>query len=459
MKDVETAYQETLTYLLSFVDFSLQRNFRYQPGQFNLARMFQFMALLGDPQARYPIIHVAGTKGKGSVSAMCASVLQAAGYKVGLYTSPHLDDYAERIQVNGQPIPHSDMVNLVQANKKAIESVSQLSFFEISTGLAYLYFFQQGVQAAVIEVGLGGRLDATNICKPEVAVITSLSYDHTLILGETLALIAGEKAGIIKEGVPVVIAPQQSEARLVLERVAQERSSPLYEVGREFLFSALSHTLDGQSLLVWAASDQLKVDAYLENGQPLGPASARLEIPLLGYHQVENAATAYAALQIFRRRSLPLSDEHIRLGFSQVDWPARFELLRRDPPVIIDCAHNRDSALKLRLTLDDYFPTHPVILVFGASEDKDIEGMFTELLPRVRQVIVVKSFHPRAADPDILVELIHRFGKPAEIIPDVAEGLGEALRLAGSEAAVLVTGSIFVAAGARIAWHQSVVTG
>ena len=454
MKDLETVYQDTLNYLYSFVDFSLQRNFRYNPEQFDLGRMFQIMSLSGDPQASYPIIHVAGTKGKGSVSAMCASVLRAAGYRVGLYTSPHLDDYAERIQVDGQPIPHADLVDLVQANKGKIEAVQKLTTFEITTALAFLYFFQRGVQAAVIEVGLGGRLDATNVCRPEVSVITSLSYDHTLILGETLAQIAVEKAGIIKPGLPVVISPQQSEARLVLERIAQERSSPLVEVGRDYLYSALSHSLEGQSLIVWAAHDQPKVDAYLEGGQELGPSSARLEIPLLGYHQLENAATAYAALQIFRGRSLPVRDECIQQGFRQVSWPGRFELLRRDPPVIIDCAHNRDSALKLRLTLDDYFPTHPIILVFGASEDKDIEGMFAELLPRVRQVILVKSFHPRAADPELLLQLVHRSGKPAEIIPDVVDGLEAALRLAGNEAAVLVTGSIFVAAGARIAWYK-----
>jgi dihydrofolate synthase/folylpolyglutamate synthase len=197
------------------------------------------------------------------------------------------------------------------------------------------------------------------------------------------------------------------------------------------------------------------VDAYIESGggaeewEPL-----RLHVPLLGAHQVENAATAYSALVVARNRGLPITEAAIRQGFADVIWPGRFELLSRVPPLVIDSAHNRDSALKLRLAIDDYFPSLPVILVFGASQDKDIKGMFKELLPRVRQVIATRSIHPRSIDPDILVDLAHQFGSPARAVPTVEEALEEALRLAESEAVIVVTGSLFVAAGVRAAWLE-----
>jgi dihydrofolate synthase/folylpolyglutamate synthase len=439
MDDLETRYQQTLEYLYGFVDFSMVRNFRYMPGQFELGRMRDLAAALGDPQKTYATIHVAGTKGKGSVSALCASALRAEGYTVGLYTSPHLDDYAERIQVNDQQIGHAELIALVDELRPVIESIPKLTTFEITTALAFLYFARQGVDAALIEVGLGGRLDATNILTPHVTVITSISYDHTAILGDTLAEIAGEKAGIIKPGVPVVVSPQVDEARLVIERMAAEQSAPLVQVGRDYQYKLLDYSLSGQDFLIWKTDDQ----------QPV-----RLYIPLLGVHQVTNATTAYAALQTGRQAGLPIGEEAIRQGFETAAWPARFEVLQdaSGRTLVLDCAHNRDSALKLRQALDDYFPRRPVVMVFGASEDKDVAGMFAELLPRVRELIAVKSFHPRAMDPKLLLDLGQQHGCPAKIVEDVADAMDEALRLAGTQAIVLVTGSIFVAAGARIHW-------
>jgi dihydrofolate synthase/folylpolyglutamate synthase len=453
--DLEATYQNTLEYLYTFVDYSLTRAVRYSPEQFNLQRMRDFVQFLGEPQKSYPIIHIAGTKGKGSTAAMCTSVLQAAGYKVGLYTSPHLVDYAERIQINRQPISHGDLVALVEELKPYLDAGTQLTTFEITTGLAFLYFARQKVEAAVIEVGLGGRLDATNVITPVVSVITSLSYDHTQFLGDTLAEIAGEKAGIIKPNVPVVLAPQKAEARHVIERVANECNSPLLEVGKDVLFAELSRSLiGGQTMLVWPSSEQPLADEYIETGGMNEWEPVRLMLPLLGFHQVENAATAYTALQIFRDRALPLSDPAIRQGFSQVRWPGRFEVIQRYPPVVLDCAHNRDSALKLRLALDDYFPGLPIVMIFGASEDKDIEGMFTELLPRVRHVIATRSFHPRAIDPHNLVALAHHFGRPALVVEKIEDALDQAILEANGEALVLVTGSIFVAAAARDTWYN-----
>ncbi len=437
---LDEKYQNTLDYLYSYVDFSMTKGMRYTPDQFDLGRMHRFAHALGDPQKAYPSIHIAGTKGKGSVSALCTEALMQAGYKVGLYTSPHLHDYAERIQVNRQSISHADLVRVVEEIKPTIESIPKLTTFEITTALAFLYFQREKIDIAVLEVGLGGRLDATNIVEPTIAVITSLSYDHTQILGDTLVQIAREKAGIIKPGTPVVLAPQKEEARAVIEEIAIERSAPLVELGRDFDFSPVHQSLDGQSFSIWKHAEHTR--------------SVDLEIPLLGLHQVENAATAYVALKVFSECALAVDEVAIRKGFAKATWPGRFEVLQRHPPVIVDSAHNRDSALRLRETLDAYYPELPVILLFGASDDKDIDGMLAELSGRVQVMVAVQSFHPRAIDPQRLVEVAGREGIHAKIVPDIPEGLGEALRLAGNDKMVLATGSIFVVAATREAWMK-----
>ncbi|HET7144340.1 MAG TPA: Mur ligase family protein, partial [Anaerolineales bacterium] len=244
--DIEAAYNQALDYLYSFVDYSLKLSSELAKADFNLDRMFALMESLGDPQKKYPIIHVAGTKGKGSVSALCASALIAAGYKTGLYTSPHLLDYVERIQINGKPILHEQLVELVEEIKPHVAKIEKLTTFEITTALAFMAFARYGVNAAVVEVGLGGRLDATNIVTPNVSVITSLSYDHMAVLGNTLALIAEEKAGIIKPGVPVVSSPQTEEALEVLERAARLKNTELTLTGRDIKFKLIESSLDGQ---------------------------------------------------------------------------------------------------------------------------------------------------------------------------------------------------------------------
>jgi len=441
MNTLADRYQQTLDYLFSFVDFSLVHVFQMSAEKFNLQRMRDFAHLLGDPQTRYPIIHIAGTKGKGSVAALCASALQAAGYKVGLYTSPHLDDYAERIQVDGQNIPHETLISRVEELKPLIASIPEITTFEITTALAFDHFARQGVDAAVIEVGLGGRLDATNIVTPLISVITSISYDHTQVLGDTLAKIAYEKAGIIKPGIPVVLFPQLDEARQVFEQVSRERGCRLVQVDQEYQVEVLRHSIAGQEIHLIPQSATI---------QPITPLA--LTIPLLGSHQAWNAATAFSALRTAAELGLPIGDEAIQAGFARVAWPGRFELLQQAPPVVLDCAHNRDSATKLRQTLDQYFQDWPVVLLFGASEDKDIAGMFAELLPRVRHLIVAKSFHPRAADPSVLQQLAQPYHIPVDTIPEIVDAFTEASRLAGRDTLILVTGSIFVVAAVRIAW-------
>ncbi|HJS30255.1 MAG TPA: folylpolyglutamate synthase/dihydrofolate synthase family protein [Anaerolineales bacterium] len=458
MPQSETAYQAALDYLYGFIDFSLTRDDRYSPERFDLGRVEALMRMLGNPQDRFRILHVAGTKGKGSVSALCASALVSGGYRTGLYTSPHGSEFTERIQVDGEQIPQDTLADLVEELKPAVESIPEITTYEITTALALVYFANQGVEAAVLEVGLGGRLDATNIVLPLVSVITSISYDHTQFLGETLQEIAAEKSGIIKPGVPVVSSPQQEPALLTIEQIANERNAPMLLVGRDYLFAPVSQSMEGQTLVVWPAEEQGLADAFIESGGAINDwEPLRLHIPLLGAHQVENAATAYLALNTARVRGLPVSDSAIQAGFSSVKWPGRFEVLDRHPPVIVDSAHNRHSALRLRQALDDYFPGLPVILIFGASEDKDIRGMFAELLPRVRQVIATRSTHPRAVDPGQLVDLAHQAGKPARAAESVEEALALALRLSESESVVLAAGSVFVAAGVRQVWMEKFI--
>lgn len=455
MPDIETQYQQTLDYLYSFVDYSLTHNFNFTDEEFDLGRMHELLNLLGDPHKQYPVIHVAGTKGKGSTAALISSALKAQGYTVGFYTSPHLQEYTERIQVNGVDIPKVDLVELVEEIKPVVAQVKRLTTFEITTALAFLYFARCKAGAAVVEVGLGGRLDATNVVDPLVSVITSLSMDHMNVLGDTLAKIAQEKAGIIKAGRPVVTSPQREDGRLVLETVAAERGAPLTQVGKDFFFSHWSHDLNGQTLLVWRAAEQPLVDEFIESGGAQEWEPVHLHIPLLGYHQVQNAATAYAVLQVAREQGLAVSEEAIRSGFASVKWAARFEILQRSPMLIVDSAHNRDSALKLRLTLDDYLPGRQVIMIFGASEDKDVQGMFEELLPRVKRVIATQSVHPRAMGAEHLVALAHQFGRPGQVVLPVEAALEEALkRAAQEESVVLAAGSLFVAAAVRQAWLE-----
>jgi dihydrofolate synthase/folylpolyglutamate synthase len=439
MTELDAAYQQALDYLYSFVDYSLTRNLRNLPEKFNLGRMRALMERLGNPHQKYPVIHVAGTKGKGSTAALIAGALQAAGYRVGFYSSPHLIEFTERIQVDREQISKEAMVAIVEQLKPHVAEIPELTTFELTTAIGFMYFAQQKVDIAVMEVGLGGRLDATNIVTPLVSVITSISYDHTSVLGNTLAAIAGEKGGIIKPDRPVVIAPQKDEARQVFIKLSQERNAPLTQVGLDVKYTAGEHALSGQSLQV----------------SEMNPSSGTLNltIPLLGMHQVENAATAYSALMVARREGFTVPDDAIHRGFATVEWMGRFEILRQDPPVILDSAHNQDSALRLVQTLHTYFPGRRIVLVFGASEDKDIDGMFAELLPVSEVLIATQSIHPRALEAGKLVEMATPYGKPAFAIVPLEDAMRDALEKAGTDGLVLVTGSLFVVAAARQTWQ------
>ena len=450
--DVETKYQEALDYLYTFIDYSMTRNLRYSADKFNLERMHDFMALFDNPHLKYPTIHVAGTKGKGSTSALIANALTEEGNKVGFYTSPHLHDFCERIQVDFSPLPHKDMIEIVDLMRPKISQVEEITTFELMTAMAFLYFEKMNVDIAVIEVGLGGRLDATNVVNPLVSVITSLSLDHVNVLGDTLAKIAFEKGGIIKKEIPVVVSPQKDEALLVLNKLASERNAPIYQVGKDYLYAQAAKFLSGQNFYVWPKEDQQAVNAYIDSAGREDWEPTKLQIPLLGFHQVQNAATAYTTLMVLKERGIKIADQSIRKGFASVEWPGRFEIMNRRPFFVIDSAHNRESALRLRNAVDDYFPGIPVIMIFGASEDKDIDGMLVELLPRVKIVITTKSIHPRAINPEDLVSKVNKMGVRAIPTQSLEEAFDLSLKLAGKENLILIAGSIFVAGGMRDIW-------
>jgi len=421
------SYQQAYDFLFNFTDFSLTHLERVSPERFELERMFSLMELLGNPQQAFPAIHIAGTKGKGSVAAHCDAALRAAGIRAGLYTSPHLADFRERIQVNGEMIPESAFVEGMLAISEVVNQLPGVTSYELQTALAFWYFARAGVECAVVEVGMGGRLDSTNILTPLVSVIANISYDHTAILGNTLAAIAGEKGGIIKPGVPVVSAPQQGEALVVLRTIAAEKGAGFTLVGEDVAYRRTSASLEGQTFEIQQ-----------------GSTVKQFSTCLLGPHQVENAVLAYAALQQAGKSGLLVDDEAIREGFAQVRWPGRFEVFPGAPTVVLDGAHNRASARRLAETVQEHFAGKTLALVFGASEDKDIAGMFAELLPLAAGVILIQAGHPRAAKTADLAALAEGYECPVMTVSSVDEVFREAAGLAGENGVVLVTGSLYL---------------
>ena len=416
--------------LRSLPDLGAQPQGAMRAAAFTLERMAWLTAALGKPQQQYPSLHVAGTNGKGSVSALCAAALQAGGLRVGLFTSPHLRGALQGISVDGKVVEQSELEASFESLRPHLERSTDWTQFEVATALAFQHFALAGVRAAVIEVGLGGRLDATNVVTPLVSVITPIDYDHTSILGSSLPEITAEKAGIIKPGVPVVIAHQPAEVRKVIKAAAKENKFHLIEVGKDFCFEAGSFSLKGQDFEVWQASQPAQKTA--------------LHISLLGAHQVENAATAYAALQVAKQHGLPLDDEGIRRGFATARWPGRFEVLQSKPPVALDAAHSPHAARALRRALDDYFPGRPAILILGVSADKDLSGILGPLRPRIGQVIATQSTHPRAMPAGELQSRLAAQGLAAEAQPDAGAALRRGLSIAGGESLVLVCGSVFL---------------
>ncbi|HEX77408.1 MAG TPA: bifunctional folylpolyglutamate synthase/dihydrofolate synthase [Dehalococcoidia bacterium] len=430
-------YRAAVDFILSLTDYERTPP-AYTAENYDLRRMEELLAPLGDVHKGIKAVHIAGTKGKGSTAAMVASVLSTAGYRTGLYTSPHLHTIRERLQIDNHPIPESEFARLVQALQPQVEKVNReahyglLTTYEVLTALAFIYFVQEGVDYQVLEVGLGGRLDATNIIEaPQVCIITSISLDHTDVLGHTLSAIAAEKAGIIKPGSTVVSAPQVPEAARVIEEACRRHEATLIKVGNDITWHRDLADRHGQSLTVRGRRGHY-----------------RISTPLIGDHQAENAATAVAALEVLAGYGASLSAKDIAQGLKGTRWPGRLQLLGQRPWLVVDGAHNADSARRLGIALREYFPHRRLILVMGTSFDKDIPGMVRELAQLDPLVIATRSHHPRSASPSVIQGEWAKQNVPAAITQSVSEGLARAKALAQGDDLICVTGSLFVVAEA-----------
>ncbi|MFN4293594.1 MAG: bifunctional folylpolyglutamate synthase/dihydrofolate synthase [Thermoflexales bacterium] len=446
-------YTEALEYLYSLANYERVSIDAYTPETLNLDRMRAVLARLGNPQERYRTIHVAGTKGKGSTCALMASCLKQLGLKVGLYTSPHLSSFRERIQVNGELIAPEAVGALAQKVKEAAEAAPGLTTFEAITAMGFLHFSRQDVDWAVIEVGLGGRLDATNVITPQATIITSISYDHQHILGNTLSEIAAEKAGIIKPGVPVISQSQPAAAMAVIERTAQERGAPLTVVGRHWRWTPGPFSLVKQSFEV------KKVSLVRSKEKPfINDLEGWYEIALLGKHQLENATTVIATIDVIRDALLATGAHDfgaraVRDGLRLATWPSRFEILRSDPPLVADGAHNLDSANKLGATLAEVFPGRRWVFIFGTLKDKDAEGMIKALNPRAtRWIFSQQSDSPRAIPAERLLAIAAQANVArAAALPSLADALEVAVK---GDDPVCIFGSVAFVGEARVKWAQ-----
>jgi dihydrofolate synthase/folylpolyglutamate synthase len=441
---VPNDYKEALEYLYGLTNYEIKSRFNYAPQFFDLQRVERLLNDLGNPHRQFRSVHVAGTKGKGSTCAMLASVLKAAGFRTGLYTSPHLHSFRERIQVNDELVSAQQFAALTHQLRPLAQRDPELTTFEVATALAFAHFAQAGVDIAVVEVGLGGRLDATNVVLPSVSVITKIGHDHMHILGNTLSEIAAEKAGIIKPAVPVVAAPQPSAALAVLQETCREKNAPLHEVGREWQWRATENGLNGQ---------RFTVSRRNAGRFALPPRSYKdLRIPLLGKHQLRNAAVALATIDALRNVGTEITEANVRAGLAEVVWPARFEVLGSAPYFVVDGAHNVDSARALAATLQQYFPGAKPWLVLAILTDKDIRAILQQLMPLARGAIFARSTHPRAADPQHLQIASDQYGIPTSVIDDVSSATRRALAQAGPDGLVVAAGSFSTAGQAREAW-------
>ncbi len=429
-------YEEALDRLMGLADFERSTHSPEHVG-FHLERMGLLLRRMGNPHLGIPTIHIAGTKGKGSTAAMVTSILTAQGYRVGLYTSPHLHRALERVRIGLEPIAPDVFAAVADQVWPEAEWVTHnggyggMTTFEVLTAMAFLHFQQVGVDFQVVEVGLGGRLDSTNVVQPEVCAITSISLDHTATLGDTVELIAFEKAGIIKGGVPVVVAPQTREALVALRRVAEERQAPIVDVAGEMSWRRLRGDLEGQSFEVTGSRGIYE-----------------LSMPLLGDHQLENAGTAIAVVTTLAEKGFALSMQSVISGLRDVRWPARLQVLSSDGPlVVVDGAHNAFSMKRLVEAVQDNFEYERIVAVFGALGGHSASGMLDELAALSPSVVAVRSRHPRAAPAEFIASAASERGLSLLFeSEDVAGATRRALEMTERGDLVLGTGSLSVAA-------------
>lgn len=447
-----TAYRAALDYLYGRVNYERQVAVPYREANFRLDRMRELLARLGSPHLGQRIVHVAGTKGKGSTATLIAAMLSRSGKRTALYTSPHLHRVEERFAVDGQPCSPEELVELVALVRPVVEQLDVAeaaagrtgpTYFEVTTAMAFLHFVRRNVDATVLEVGLGGRLDSTNVCDPLVSVITSISFDHMEQLGHTLAAIAREKAGIIKPGVPVVSGVTNDEPQAVIRSVAAERGSALVELDRDFFVEYRPpRDLDDEPRL--GAIDFRRCG---EAAWDIRDA----ELGLVGRHQAANAAVALATIGELRKLGWNVPDEAVRGALATARCPARVEVVARCPTVVVDAAHNVAAVDALLAALDESFAARRRVLIFATTKGKEYGEMLARLVPRFDDVIVTRyRNNPRGVPTEELLRAIEPgCAARARACPTPSEAWEAACESAGSDALVCVTGSFFIAAEVR----------
>jgi len=444
-------YEEAIRYLLDRTDYEKQEHVRYNHSTFDLSRMERLLSLLGNPHGKIQAAHIAGTKGKGSVATMLAKMLEANGYKVGLYTSPHVVDLHERIVINSEMISRSEMLGLMNRIYAPVEKLSKTdppTFFEIMTALAFLHFADQEVDISVIETGLGGRLDSTNVINPKVVGITSLSIDHQHQLGQTLDSIAREKAGVMKPGVPTVTVQQEPEAMEILRSHAQAIKVPLSVTGDDIDFSHRFETSreHGPHTRICLTTPTSKFE--------------HLRVPLHGEHQAINCGLALALLDKLKGCGYEIDTAKAAEGLQQVKLIGRMEMICDDPRIMIDAAHNAASIKALIQAIGQNIPYDSMVVIFGCNNDKDVWGMLRQLQYGADKVIFTRSRSPKAMLPEDLAEIYTEIcGKMCQ----TASNLGEALQLArsavGREDLICITGSFYLIGQAKMRFQPTASVG
>ncbi|MHC4291355.1 MAG: bifunctional folylpolyglutamate synthase/dihydrofolate synthase [Planctomycetota bacterium] len=443
-------YQKAIQYLFDKTDYERQQKLRYNITTFDLKRMNQLLKGLGNPHKKTKIIHIAGTKGKGSTAAMLAKMIEANGYNVGLYTSPHVMTLHERIAINSEMINKKMMLDLMNRVYPVIEKMIQKdngpTFFEIMTAIAFLHFADKEVDLAIIETGLGGRLDSTNVVNPELVGITSISIDHQNLLGSSIDSIAKEKAGVIKKGIPVVTVPQEPAAMRVLKKLAGSQKAPLAITGKDIDFS-------------------YRFESSREHGPHtricLTTPSSRFEhlrVPLPGEHQAINCGLALAMLDKLKNQGYVIDDQKAVTGLSEVKLAGRMEIVCEDPRILVDAAHNAASVRALIQAIGQHVPYDSMIIIFGCNSDKDVRGMLTELQYGADKVIFTRSNSPKAVFPSDLAEMYTELcGKMCQ----TTLSLKEAIRVAGNavskEDLICIAGSFYLVGQTKQMFHPEKV--
>jgi len=432
-------YDEAVNRVLGLADVERFRDPAHSRPRYDLSRITELLKRMGSPQDRTPTVHITGSKGKGSTAAMVASVLSECGYRVGLFTSPHLHIMRERIQIEGRPISPDKFADLVERLWPIAEGMTQdhwefVTTFEMLTAMAFKVFADTKQDFQIVEVGLGGKLDATNVVtNPMVSVLTSISLDHTEILGDTIQEIARDKAGIIRSGSTVVTALQEPAAMEIIREVCQAQNACLIETGEHWQYRLGDWDLSGQGFTATGQSEKWV-----------------LWMPLLGLYQIENACSALAILKCLRQQGVSIPPAAVEKGFQTLSWPGRFEITQARPTVIVDGAHNPYSLRRLVESVNHYFPDRKRLLLFGASYGHDVKAMVEEIcLINPEEVFVTRSRHPRAIDPETIVQLFMGNGFRVRLIESPATGIKEGLGVARENDLILATGSLFVAAEVR----------